>query len=122
MRKAMSSPASRLVRLLVGFILCLVTFVAFAILDGRATDLSEFGVFSIVFLIVILASVLLVTLIAGSKREHGSWLTDSFVSREGEEAMISRIERERDEASMQGLSSKWARMEMEHLESKHSEE
>ena len=39
-----------------------------------------------------------------------------------EEAMISRIEKERDEASMQDLSSKWARMEMQHLESKHSEE
>ena len=45
-----------------------------------------------------------------------------MISREDEETMISRLEKEREEASMQGLSSKWARMEMEHLESKHSEE
>ena len=55
-------------------------------------------------------------------RPHGTWPTDNWFSREGAVEMQSRLEGERDEASMQDLGSKWARMEMEHLESKHSEE
>ena len=122
MREGMSSPASRMTRLLSGFILCLLTITSIAVLDGRFTDLSEFGVFSVVCVIFVLATFLLLSLSAGRGKEHGKWLTDSIISRETEKDMISRIEKERDEASMQGLSSKWARMEMEHLESKHSEE
>ena len=109
-------------RLLSGFILCLLGVISIAVIDGRFTDLSEFGVFSVVCSISVLASILLISLAAGRGREHGRWPTDSMISREEEEAMISRIEEERDEASMQDLSSKWARMEMQHLESKHSEE
>tara|TARA_Y100001978_G_scaffold196522_1_gene206157 strand:- start:1410 stop:1745 length:336 start_codon:yes stop_codon:yes gene_type:complete len=109
-------------RLLSGFILCLLGVTSIAVIDGRFTDLSEFGVFSVVCSISVLASILLISLAAGRGREHGRWPTDSMISREEEEAMISRIEKERDEASMQDLSSKWARMEMQHLESKHSEE
>ena len=115
----MDSPASRMSRLLSGFILCLLAVTSIAVVDGRFTDFSEFGVFSVVCAISVLASVLLVSLAAGRGKEHGRWPTDSMISREAEEAMISRLE---EEASMQGLSSKWARMEMEHLESKHSEE
>ena len=118
----MDSPASRLSRLLLGFILCLLAVTSIAVVDGRFTDFSEFGVFSVVCAIAVLASLLLVSLAAGRGKEHGRWPTDSMISREAEDAMISRLEKERDEASMQGLSSKWARMEMEHLESKHSEE
>ena len=118
----MNSPASRMSRLLSGFILCLLGVTSIAVIDGRFTDLSEFGVFPVVCSILVLASILLVSLAAGRGREHGRWPTDSMISREEEEAMISRIEKERDEASMQDLSSKWARMEMQHLESKHSEE
>ena len=109
-------------RLLSGFILCLLGVTSIAVIDGRFTGFSEFGVFWAVCAILVLASILLVSLAAGRGREHGRWPTDSMVSGEAEQAMISRIEKERDEASMQGLSSKWARMEMEHLESKHSEE
>ena len=118
----MNSPASRMSRLLSGFILCLLGVTSIAVIDGRFTDLSEFGVFSVVCSISVLASILLISLAAGRGREHGRWPTDSMISREEEEAMISRIEKERDEASMQDLSSKWARMELQHLESKHSEE
>ena len=49
-------------------------------------------------------------------------MTDSWISREPEGEMRERLERERDEASMQDIGSKWARMEMRHLESKHGEE
>ena len=118
----MESPASRMSRLLSGFILCLLAVTSIAVVDGRFTDFSEFGVFSIVCATSALASILLVSLAVGRGKEHGRWPTDSIISREAEDEMISRLERERDEASMQGLSSKWARMEMEHLESKHSEE
>ncbi len=118
----MESPASRMIRLLSGLILCLLVVISIAVIDGRLADFSEFGVFSVVCAISVLASILLVSLAAGKGREHGRWLTDSMISREAEEDMISRIEKERDEASMEGLSSKWARMEMQHLESKHSEE
>ena len=118
----MDSPASRMSRLLAGLILCLLGVLSIAVIDGRFTDFSEFGVFSVVCVISVLASILLISLEAGRGKEHGRWPTDSVISREAEEVMISRIEGEREEASMQGLSSKWARMEMEHLESKHSEE
>ena len=118
----MESPASRMSRLLSGFILCLLTVTSIAVVDGRFTDFSEFGVYSVVFGISVLASILLVSLAAGRSKEHGRWPTDSMISREAEEVMISRLEKERDEASMRGLSSKWAKMEMEHLESKHGEE
>ena len=106
----MDSPASRLSRLLSGFVLCLLAVTSIAVVDGRFADFSEFGVFSVVCAIAVLASVLLVSLAAGRGKEHGRWPTDSMISRLDEVAMISRIETERDEASMQGLSSKWARM------------
>ena len=118
----MESPASRMSRLLSGFILCLFAVISIAVVDGRFTDFSEFGVFSIVCATSALASILLVSLAVGRGKEHGRWPTDSMISREAEEAMISRLEKEREEASMRGLSSKWAKMEMEHLESKHGEE
>ena len=118
----MDSPASRMSRLLSGIILCLLGVTSIAVIDGRITYFSEFGVFSVVSAITVLASILLASLVAGRGKEHGRWPTDSMICREAEDAMISRIEKEREEASMQGLSSKWARMEMEHLESKHSEE
>ena len=53
---------------------------------------------------------------------HGTWPTDNWFSREELFEMQSRLEDERDEANMHSVGSKWARMEMEHLESKHSEE
>ena len=59
---------------------------------------------------------------AGGNRIHGSWPSDSWISRESEVEMRRRLESERDEASLQDIGTKWARMEMEHLESKHSEE
>ena len=118
----MDSPASRMSRLLSGFILCLLAVTSIAVVDGRFTDFSELGVFSVFCAISVLALIMLVSLAAGRGKEHGRWLTDSMISREAEDAMISRLEEERDEASMQGLSSKWVMMEMEHLESKHSEE
>ena len=44
------------------------------------------------------------------------------MSRETEGKMRDRLEKEREEANLEGLGSNWAKMEMRHLESKHSEE
>ena len=107
----MDSQASRMSRLLSGFILCLLAVTSIAVIDGRFTDFSEFGVFSVVCAIAVLTSLLLVSLAAGRGKEHGRWPTDSMISREPEEAMISRLEKEREEASMQvpnGQGWRWS--------------
>jgi len=117
----MESPASRLTRLLVGFILALLVMTSIAILDEGEFSLSEEMVVAPIALIGV-AGVFLLVIVVGRRRQHGDWLTNSWFSREPEGEMRSRLERERDEASMQDIGSKWARMEMEHLESKHGEE
>ena len=117
----MESPASRLTRLLVGFILAMLLITSIAILDEGEFSLSDAMVAAPIALIGV-AGVLLLVMVGGSRRPHGRGGTDAWISREPEDEMRSRLERERDEASMQDLGSKWARMEMEHLESKHGEE
>ena len=117
----MESPASRLTRLLVGFILAMLLITSIAILDEGEFSLSDAMVAAPIALIGV-AGIFLLVMVGGRKRPHGDWLTDPWISREPEGEMRSRLERERDEASMQDLGSKWARMEMEHLESKHGEE
>ena len=108
-------------RLLVGFILALLVMTSISSLHDVDFSLSDTIVAAPIVLSVVAGTTLLVVL-AGSSKPHGGWVTDTWVSREPEDEMRSRLERERDEASMQDLGSKWARMEMEHLESKHSEE
>ncbi|RJU85919.1 MAG: hypothetical protein DWB89_04680 [Candidatus Poseidoniales archaeon] len=117
----MESAASRLTRLLVGFVLALMVMTSIAILEEGEFSLSDTMVVAPISLSVVAGTTLLV-IIAGRSKPHGGWVTDNWVSREPEDEMRSRLERERDEASMQDLGSKWARMEMEHLESKHGEE
>ena len=48
----MDSPASRMSRLLSGLILCLLGVMSIAVIDGRFTDFSEFGVFSVVLSLI----------------------------------------------------------------------
>jgi|TARA_B100001996_G_scaffold94126_1_gene70389 hypothetical protein len=117
----MESPASRLTRVLVGFILALLVMTSISILDEGMFSLSDAMVAAPVAMIGV-TGIFLLVMVGGRKRPHGDWLTDSWISREPEDEMRSRLEREREEASMQDLGSKWARMEMEHLESKHGEE
>jgi len=117
----MESPASRLVRLLIGFILCLMAMISISIVNEGSVSITD-SLIVLPALVAAIAGILLVVIISGGKKAHGDWVTDTWVSRELEDEMLSRLERERDEASMQDLGSKWARMEMEHLESKHSEE
>ncbi len=117
----MESPASRLTRLLVGFIIALLVLTSISILNKGEFSLSDAKV-AAPMVVSVAAGILLLVMVAGRKRPQGDWFTDSWISREPEDEMRSRLERERDEASMQDLGSKWARMEMEHLESKHGEE
>ena len=117
----MESPSSRLTRVLGGFILTLMVMASIVVLDAGELVFSDALVAAPVAIGVI-SSILLVVMIAGKNRPHGGWVTDSWISREPEEEMRERLERERDEASMQDIGSKWARMEMRHLESKHGEE
>ncbi len=117
----MEPPTSRLTRLLVGFILSLMVVISISILNEGGFSTSN-AMVAVPTLVAVLAGILLAVIIAGRKRKHGNWITDSWISREPEDEMLSRLESEGDEASMQDLGSKWARMEMEHLESKHGEE
>ncbi|MBI87743.1 MAG: hypothetical protein CMB67_01760 [Euryarchaeota archaeon] len=115
----MDSPARRMTRLLSGFFVTLLVVLSFYYLEGG----SIFGKYWLVPVSVTITSGVLIVLIgAGGDRPHGSWITDSWISREDEVEMRSRLEMEMDEASVQDLGSKWARMEMAHLEAKHSEE
>ncbi len=95
--------------------------VSISILNEDGFSISN-AMVAVPTLVAVLASILLVVVIVGRERKHGNWIIDSWISREPEDEMLSRLESEGGEASMQDLGSKWARMEMEHLESKHSEE
>ena len=116
----MDTPAKKMLRVLSGFLITITTVVSIGIIEnGGQLRGSKILLTSALGL---LSGVLLLILMAGGSRPHGTWPTDNWFSREGALEMQSRLEGERDEASMQDLGSKWARMEMEHLESKHSEE
>ena len=117
----MEPPTSRLTRLLVGFILSLLVVVSISILNEGGFSISN-AMAAVPTLVAVLAGILLAVIIVGRERKHGNWITDSWISREPEDEMLSRLESERNEASMQDLGSKWAKMEMERLESKHGEE
>jgi len=117
----MESPSSRLVRLLYGFILSLLIVIAMSFQSSGFPNISDHRtVVPSLFLLV--AGVFLLSIIIGGRRPHGEWFTDSWISREPEDMMSSRLEKERDEANIQNIGSRWAKMEMEHLEAKHSEE
>ena len=116
----MDTPAKKILRVLSGFLITIITVVSIGIIENGG-EVRESKII-LTSALGLLSGVLLLILMAGGSRPHGTWPTDNWFSREGALEMQSRLEGERDEASMQDLGSKWARMEMEHLESKHSEE
>lgn len=117
----MDTSAGRMRRVLFGFSLTLVTVVSVALLDEERNWGSEF-ILGLLVSMVLFSILLIILLSVGGGRPHGKWITDSWMSREYEVDMWNRLDKEREEASMEGLGSSWAKMEMEHLESKHSEE
>ena len=119
-RVDMDTPAKKMVRILWGFLITMTTVFSISIIErgGFFWESKILLPMSLGFL----SGFLLLILIAGGSRSHGTWPTDNWFSREELFEMQSRLEDERDEANMHSVGSKWARMEMEHLESKHSEE
>lgn len=55
-------------------------------------------------------------------REHGRFFLDSWISRESEDEMISRLKREQDEAGVEKMGGAWAELEKVHLERSLEEE
>ena len=117
----MESSAHRMRRALLGFGLSLVVAVCIAMLDDSNRWMSGF-VWVFPTSLIFISFLLMLILSGGGDRHHGNWISDSWMSRETEGKMKERLEKERDEANMEGLGSNWAMMEMRHLESKHSEE
>ena len=117
----MESSAVRLTRILAAFCLTMVAAISIAILDERGSW-SDSVTWGFPVSLAVASFLLIVLLGAGKDRPHGSWPSDKWVSREGEHEMRLRLEGEMEEASMHSLGTNWAKMEMEHLESKHSEE
>ncbi len=115
----MDSPARRLTRVLAGFFITILIVLTFSYVDG-GSFFSEYWLAPAS--IAIFSSAVMILFYAGRGRPHGEWFTDSWISREDEGKMRSRLENEKEEASVRDLGSKWARMEMAHLEEKHSEE
>lgn len=108
-------------RLIGGFFLAILFAISVALLDIEERWFSgelEYVPISLAFFSLLIV----IFLWSGGSRIHGSWPSDSWISRESEVEMRRRLESEIGEASLQDIGTKWARMEMEHLESKHSEE
>jgi|TARA_B100000959_G_scaffold194873_1_gene203859 type II secretory pathway component PulK len=102
-------------RVLVGVALSLFLMSSIAYMDGRM-------VFSAFSGGACLISMFVFSQIRRSGATHGSLMFDRWYSREGEEEMRVRLQREMDESSVENLGSNWARMEMDHLEAKLGEE
>ena len=117
----MDTSAGRMRRVLFGFSLTLITVISIALLDDEKNRGSEL-ILGLLVSMALFSILLIILLSAGRGRPHGKWITDSWMSREYEIDMWNRLDKDRKEASMEGLGSSWAKMEMEHLESKHSEE
>ena len=117
----MESSAISLTRVLGGVFFTLVAAVSIVVLDEEG-DWTDGWVWMIPTSLALMSALLLALIISGKDREHGSWLTDTLVSRESEYEMRLRLEKEMEEASLQNLGTNWAKMEMGHLETKHGEE
>ncbi|MBR79710.1 MAG: hypothetical protein CMA88_02875 [Euryarchaeota archaeon] len=117
----MESPAVRVTRILGVFCLTLLAVSLVAILD-EGGSWSESYVLVIALMLAAASFLLIIIIVAGSGKDHGSWPSDKWVSRENEHEMRVRLEYEMEEASMQRIGTSWAKMEMDHLESRHSEE
>ena len=125
----MESPGERLRRLLIGISLSLFLISALAMLDSRlfpsgieGESITEGPLAVIVAALAIVTAAFALLLNGAKDWPHDSLPTDKWFSREKEGAMRLRLEEEMEDASVANLGSSWAKMEMKHLESKHSEE
>ena len=123
----MESPSSRLGRVLAGICVALLFLTALAIEDGSLVitgeDRSNEDDVAIVF--PVLAGVfglIYVSISRSPESNYGQHFLDRWVSREGEEDMISRLRMEQEEAGAEDISTAWAELEKSHLEDSLGEE
>ncbi|MCP2507320.1 MAG: hypothetical protein NLN64_03380 [Candidatus Thalassarchaeaceae archaeon] len=118
----MGSPARRLERVLLGAIIPLVFLISITFIDNDfvikqcGNGICNNYIISIIliFLTVFLCLVLLVL-------KYSNKL-DNWFSKELDIEMRERLNSEYHETDVANLGSSWAKMEIEHLESKHGEE
>jgi len=121
-----STAAIRTQRVIIAGFLALLFIISVGIIEDRLSleFSSELNVIvSWLLILIFILYFLLISLlwIANRNIDKFSFL-ENWISRESEEEMRIRLTREMEEASVENMGSTWARMEMEHLEAKHSEE
>lgn len=114
-------------RVLVGICVALLFLTALAIEDGSLVitgeDRSNEDDVAIVF--PVLAGVfglIYISISRSPESNYGQHFLDRWVSREGEEDMISRLRMEQEEAGVEDIGTAWAELEKSHLEDSLGEE
>jgi len=121
-----STAAIQIQRILIGGFIVLVFIISLGILEDRLELENSFEFNTLVswiifFIMILYLSLILIFWMVNRNKEKFLFLENWF-SRESEEEMRNRLTAEMEEASVDNMGSKWAKMEMEHLEAKHSEE
>ena len=123
----MSSPSIRLRRVLLGVLISMIFITSISIGDGSLIILDEDisnedkRSFAIPALAAI-CGLMLLGMRRAEGRKHGGFFLDSWISRESEDEMISRLKREQDEAGVEKMGGAWAELEKVHLERSLEEE
>lgn len=123
----MSSPSIRLRRVLLGVLISMIFITSISIGDGSLIildeDISNEDKRSFAFpALAAICGLMLLGMRRAEGREHGEFFLDSWISRESEDEMISRLKREQDEAGVEKMGGAWAELEMVHLERSLEEE
>ena len=123
----MSSPSIRLRRVLLGVLISMVFLTSISIGDGSLIildgDFSNEDNRSFAFpALATICGLMLLAMKRADGIEHGGFFLDSWISRESEDEMISRLKREQDEAGVEKMGGAWAELEKVHLERSLEEE
>jgi|TARA_B110000881_G_C18600031_1_gene534407 hypothetical protein len=118
----MNSPAGRLERILLGILLPLFFLICISLIEDELLVKECSNGYCnnyLISLILIGIIILLCGLLFVLKYTN---MLDEWFSKESDEEMRSRLEQEYLELDVSNLNSKWAKMEIKHLENKHGEE
>ena len=126
----MDSPAARLQRVLIGIAIPAAFLTALALAEGRIELIGCEGdaCHSTSEVALLLPGIVLLCLVGlgilrfSANRNYGDGVLDRWFSRESESVMRDRLEKERFEASDEGLGSRWAELEKKNLENQYAEE